>query len=60
MTSSPQLKALGEFLRARRAEVSPEAISAHLVNTVGLRRVKGLRREEVAQLAAVSVSPQKS
>lgn len=54
MDPSPHLKTLGEFLRARRAEVSPETIPAHVVSTVGQRRVTGLRREEVAQLAAVS------
>lgn len=54
MSPSPQLKALGEFFRARRAEVSPDAVPAHVVSTVGRRRVAGLRREEVAQLAAVS------
>ncbi|MDX6346530.1 MAG: hypothetical protein QOF84_1320 [Streptomyces sp.] len=43
--------ALGEFLRARRELVRPEdvGISAH-----GLRRVPGLRREEVAMLAGIS------
>lgn len=54
MPSSPQLKALGDFLRARRGEVAPEAISSIAVNTSARRRVPGLRREEVAQLAAVS------
>ena len=43
---------LGEFLRARRGEVSPE--SAGLVSQGSYRRVAGLRREEVAQLAGVS------
>lgn len=42
---------LGGFLRARRAAVAPE----HAGFTVdGLRRVPGLRREEVAILAGVS------
>lgn len=56
MTSSdsPQLTALGEFLRARRGEVLPESIPAHLVSAGRRRRVKGLRREEVAALASVS------
>ncbi|WP_329403443.1 helix-turn-helix transcriptional regulator [Streptomyces melanogenes] len=45
-------RALGAFLRARRGRVAPE--------NVGLaggrrRRVRGLRREELAQLAGISV-----
>lgn len=43
---------LGEFLKARRAEVSPRA--AGLPETRAGRRVKGLRREEVALLASIS------
>ncbi|GAB3421529.1 helix-turn-helix transcriptional regulator [Flindersiella endophytica] len=43
---------LGEFLRARRAQVSPADVG--LVSH-GRRRVPGLRREELAQLAGVSV-----
>ncbi|MGW2051796.1 helix-turn-helix transcriptional regulator [Streptomyces sp. NPDC001858] len=42
-----------EFLRTRRARVTPE--QAGLVPQPGARRVPGLRREEVAQLAGVSV-----
>ena len=42
---------VSEFLRTRRARVSPD--QAGLV-TGGRRRVAGLRREEVAMLAAVS------
>ncbi|MFF7748895.1 helix-turn-helix transcriptional regulator [Streptomyces sp. NPDC007971] len=43
---------VGDFLRSRRARVRPEEVGlpAH-----GRRRVPGLRREEVAQLAGVSV-----
>ncbi len=44
---------LREFLRSRRARISPEA--AGLPPHPGVRRVPGLRREEVAQLAGVSV-----
>jgi transcriptional regulator with XRE-family HTH domain len=44
---------LGEFLKARRAELSPRDVG--LPDTGVLRRVPGLRREEVAQLAAISV-----
>src|SRR3954470_19079826 len=44
---------LGEFLRSRRARVTPEEVG--LPALPGTRRVPGLRREEVAQLAGVSV-----
>ena len=44
---------LGEFLRSRRERLSPE--QAGLSSGVTLRRVPGLRREELAQLAGVSV-----
>ena len=44
--------ALGEFLRARRAALTP--VQAGVV-TSGERRVPGLRREELADLAGVSV-----
>ena len=40
------------FLTSRRARLNPERYGFSVQN----RRVKGLRREEVAQLAAVSVS----
>ncbi|MGN9907563.1 helix-turn-helix domain-containing protein [Phytohabitans sp. LJ34] len=42
---------LGRFLRARRELVRPEDVD---LPTVGLRRVPGLRRDEVAMLAGVS------
>ena len=42
-----------EFLRSRRARISPE--EAGLPAYGGNRRVEGLRREEVAMLAGVSV-----
>lgn len=44
---------LGEFLRSRRARVRPEDIG--YASGGGLRRVPGLRREELAHLAGVSV-----
>lgn len=44
---------LGEFLRSRRDRITPEA--AGLIS-YGRRRVPGLRREELAQLAGVSVT----
>lgn len=42
---------LGEYLRARRALVRPEAAG---VVVTGVRRTPGLRREEVATLAGIS------
>ena len=44
--------ALGEFLRSRRSEVRPDDVG---LPTGRARRVPGLRREEVALLAGVSV-----
>ena len=44
---------LRDFLRSRRAKITPE--EAGLPSQPGTRRVPGLRREEVAQLAGVSV-----
>ncbi|CAL9474493.1 hypothetical protein SUDANB6_02907 [Streptomyces sp. enrichment culture] len=44
---------LGEFLKAKRASVSPKDVG--LPDNGRPRRVPGLRREEVAQLADVSV-----
>jgi transcriptional regulator with XRE-family HTH domain len=43
---------LGEFLRTRRARLSPQ--EAGLPDYGGRRRVPGLRREELAQLAGIS------
>jgi transcriptional regulator with XRE-family HTH domain len=45
--------ALGEFLRSRRNRVQPDDVG---VLSYGTRRVPGLRREELAQLAGVSVT----
>ena len=44
---------LGEFLRSRRDRLTPEVAG---VRSYGRRRVPGLRREELAQLAGVSVT----
>ncbi|MFF3693213.1 helix-turn-helix transcriptional regulator [Streptomyces sp. NPDC002221] len=44
---------LGDFLRARRAALDPRRIG--LLDDGRLRRVPGLRREELAQLAHVSI-----
>jgi transcriptional regulator with XRE-family HTH domain len=45
--------ALGEFLRSRRSRLRPEDVG---VVSHGTRRVPGLRREELAQLAGVSAT----
>jgi transcriptional regulator with XRE-family HTH domain len=45
-------KDIAEFLASRRAKVTPEQVG---LPNYGPRRVKGLRREEVASLAGVSV-----
>ena len=45
---------LAEFLRTRRESVSPEQVG--LPRGVGHRRTPGLRREEVALLAGVSIT----
>ncbi|MBL7262088.1 helix-turn-helix transcriptional regulator [Paractinoplanes lichenicola] len=50
MTHNADLK---EFLRSRRARLRPEEFG--LGDTAGARRVPGLRREELAALAGVSV-----
>lgn len=42
---------LGDFLRARRELVSPEQAG---IPVLGVRRVQGLRREEVAMLSGIS------
>ncbi|CAM3641998.1 helix-turn-helix transcriptional regulator [Tsukamurella ocularis] len=43
---------LGEFLRARRERVDPATLG---LRTMGVRRTPGLRREEVAAQAGISV-----
>jgi hypothetical protein len=43
---------IGEFLISRRAKITPEQAG---LPTYGKRRVPGLRREEVASLAGVSI-----
>lgn len=44
---------LADFLRTRRARLQPHDVG---LTTYGTRRVPGLRREELAQLAGVSVA----
>ncbi|MCM2577624.1 helix-turn-helix domain-containing protein [Streptomyces meridianus] len=46
--------ALGDFLRSRRAALQPEDVG--LSSYGGRRRVPGLRREELAMLAGVSIT----
>jgi transcriptional regulator with XRE-family HTH domain len=52
MSRDPNLNELGAFLNARRSELSPEQVG--LPDRGPRRRVQGLRREEVALLAAIS------
>jgi transcriptional regulator with XRE-family HTH domain len=47
----PKANALGEYLRARRQQVQPEAVG---LVPGARRRVAGLRREELAMLAGIS------
>ncbi|WP_223623321.1 helix-turn-helix domain-containing protein [Microbacterium sp. EST19A] len=49
MTADANL--LGEYLRARRELVSPDQVG---IPVLGVRRVAGLRREEVAMLSGIS------
>ncbi|MCD9154768.1 helix-turn-helix domain-containing protein [Aeromicrobium duanguangcaii] len=48
---TPSTNHLGDYLRARRGLVKPEDAG---IPDVGIRRVPGLRREEVAMLAGIS------
>ncbi|MGY0488232.1 helix-turn-helix domain-containing protein [Streptomyces sp. WG-D5] len=52
MKHDPQRDDLGAFLKARRTELTLTAVG--LPDDGSQRRVKGLRREEVAMLAAIS------
>ncbi|ROR35844.1 helix-turn-helix domain-containing protein [Kitasatospora cineracea] len=53
MTSDSDARALGAFLKARRAQLAPQ--DCGLPESDSVRKVTGLRREEVARLAAISV-----
>ncbi|PDZ36393.1 transcriptional regulator [Bacillus cereus] len=53
MNNKTRLEALSAFLKAKRAQISPESIG---LSTGNRRRTPGLRREEVAQLAGVSTT----
>ncbi|MET9734448.1 helix-turn-helix transcriptional regulator [Streptomyces sp. NPDC006458] len=50
--TTPPPNTLGDFLKARRASLSPAAVGLPEID--GARRVDGLRREEVALLASIS------
>ncbi|RMI28849.1 helix-turn-helix transcriptional regulator [Nocardia stercoris] len=50
---APHLRELGEFLKTRRGELDPATVGL-VVDSGRPRRVRGLRREEVADLAAIS------
>ncbi|MGP4043762.1 helix-turn-helix transcriptional regulator [Streptomyces sp. 2A115] len=52
MCSKARLPELGEFLKVCRAQLSPRTVG--LPESGAPRRVPGLRREEVAQLAGIS------
>lgn len=52
-THESRAEDLGEFLRSRRDRLTPDDVG---VPSYGRRRVAGLRREELAQLAGVSVT----
>jgi transcriptional regulator with XRE-family HTH domain len=54
MPPKEQRQELGAFLRARRGALQPEHVG--LPQGVSHRRTPGLRREELAQLAGISVS----
>ncbi len=53
MGGMDQATELGNFLRSRRAALRPEDVG---ITSYGRRRVPGLRREELAQLAGVSAT----
>lgn len=52
-SGEPAADELGDFLRTRRDAVTPADVG---LTTWGARRVPGLRREELAQLAGISVN----
>lgn len=52
MSDAAQRSEIGDFLRARRAQLTPSDVD--LPDVGPARRVPGLRREEVAQQAAIS------
>ncbi|GAA2745172.1 helix-turn-helix transcriptional regulator [Terrabacter aerolatus] len=53
MDDRPGAGTLGAFLRSRRSALTPDEVG---LRSYGARRVPGLRREELAQLAGVSAT----
>ncbi|MCB5238636.1 helix-turn-helix transcriptional regulator [Niallia circulans] len=53
MNNSNSSKALGQFLKSRRERLQPEKVG---IKDISRRRTPGLRREEVAYLANISVT----
>src|SRR5688572_3774436 len=53
MNSETRLQALSEFLKTRRSKIHPHMVGLPMGKR---RRTPGLRREEVAHLAAVSTT----
>ena len=53
MSEQERLSELRRFLKARRERVTPADVG---LPSTGRRRVRGLRREEVASLAGIGVS----
>ncbi len=53
MNEQKRRQELADFLRTRRARISPEQMG---LPEGGRRRTPGLRREEVAQIAGVSTT----
>ncbi len=49
-------KILGDYLRSRRERIKPDNTDLEVVGRFGRRRTPGLRREEVAHLAGVSIT----
>lgn len=53
-SKNQKIKILGDFLKSRRERIKPDHVS--IVGRFGTRRTPGLRREEVAHLAGVSIT----
>lgn len=53
-SGNQKIKILGEFLKSRRERIKPDHVG--IVSHFGRRRTPGLRREEVAYLAGVSIT----
>jgi transcriptional regulator with XRE-family HTH domain len=53
-SENQKINILGDFLKSRRARIKPDHVST--VGRFGTRRTPGLRREEVAHLAGVSIT----